>query len=91
MGRKSRRKAKLRAAARLAQSGAVQPVYQPKPIETPTAKSVAKSRPVAAQVKSAIMPVDVNRYQYIVPELQRIGIISGVLFLILIVLAFILH
>jgi len=90
MGRKSRRKAKLRAAARLAQGGPVQPLYQPRPMDTPVTRP-AEPRAVAAPVKSAIMPMDANRYQYIVPEMQRIGIISGVLFLILIVLAVIIH
>ena len=88
MGRKSRRKAKLRAAARLAQG---QPMYQPRPVETPVAKSMTQPRAAAASVPSAITPAQTDRYHYIVPELQRIGIISGLLFVILIALSFILH
>jgi hypothetical protein len=87
MGRKSRRKAKLRAAARLAQGAQPQPVYQAKPMAT----QVAQPKAVAASVQPAVMPAQANRYQYVVPELQRIGIISGALFIILIALTFILH
>jgi hypothetical protein len=87
MGKKSRRKAKLRAAARLAQGAPAQPVYQAKPMAT----QVAQPKAVAAPVQRAVMPALENRYQYVVPELQRIGIISGVLFAILIVLAIVLH
>jgi hypothetical protein len=90
MGRKSRRKAKLRA-ARLAQRVPVQPAYQPKPMAKPAAEPVAETRAVATPVQSSITPAPANRYQYVIPELQRIGIISGALFLILIILAFILH
>jgi hypothetical protein len=83
MGRKSRRKAKLRAAARLAQRVPNQPVYQAKPI--------AESKAVAASVKPTGLPAQANRYQYVIPEMVRIGIIAGILFVILFVLAFILH
>ncbi len=92
MGRKSRRKAKLRAAARLAaQSGQTQPVYQPKPMASAMAKPAVESKAVAAPVKSAVTPAQVNRYQYVPAELRQIGIIAGALFLILFILAFILH
>jgi hypothetical protein len=37
------------------------------------------------------MPAQTNRYQYVMPEMRRIGIIAGALFVILFVLAFILH
>jgi len=87
MGRKSRRKAKLRAAARLAQGAPAQPVYQAKPMAT----QVAQPKAVAAPAQPAVIRAQANRYQYVIPELQRIGIISGVLFLILIILALILH
>jgi hypothetical protein len=91
MGRKSRRKAKLRAAARLAQTGQFQPAYQSKPVATPMTKPAAEPKPVAAPVRSVVTPAEASRYQYIVPELQRIGIISGILFAILIILAVVLH
>jgi len=87
MGKKSRRKAKLRAAARLAQRVPAQPVYQAKPV----AAQVAQPKAVAASVQRAVMPAQTNRYQYVVPEMRRIGIIAGALFVILFVLAFILH
>jgi hypothetical protein len=83
MGRKSRRKAKLRAADRLAQRVPAQPVYQAKPM--------AKPKAIAASVQQAVLPAQVNRYQYVIPELRQIGIIAGALFVILIVLALILH
>ena len=83
MGRKSRRKAKLRAAARLAQGLPAQPVYQPKP--------VAEAKAAPAPVQSIVTPAQANRYQYVMPELRQIGIISGALLIVLIILTFILH
>jgi hypothetical protein len=87
MGKKSRRKAKLRAAARLAQSGPAQPVNQAKPLAT----QVAQPKAVAAPVQRAVMPAQANRYQYVPAEMRQIGIIAGALFLILFILAFVLH
>jgi hypothetical protein len=91
MGRKSRRKAKLRAAARLAQGAPVQPAYQPKPMATSVTKPVAQPKAVAASVQSGITPGQANRFDYVIPELRRIGIISGILFVILFILAFVIH
>lgn len=87
MGKKSRRKAKLRAAARMAQGMPSQPVYQPKPLATQMAKPQAMTTPL----KPAVLPAQVNLYQYVPAELRQIGIISGALFLILFILAFVLH
>jgi hypothetical protein len=87
MGKKSRRKAKLRAAARMAQGMPAQPVYQPKPLAT----QMAKPQAVAAPVKSAVLPAQVNLYKYVPGELLQIAIIAGALFLILFILAFVLH
>jgi hypothetical protein len=87
MGKKSRRKAKLRAAARLAQRAPAQPVYQAKPMAT----QVAQPKAVATPVQQAVLPAQVNRYQYVPVELRQIGIIAGALFLILFILAFVLH
>lgn len=87
MGKKSRRKAKLRAAARLAQRAPAQPVYQARPMAT----QVTQPQAVAAPVKTAVMPAQENRYQYVPAELRQIGIIAGALFLILFILAFVLH
>jgi hypothetical protein len=83
MGRKSRRKAKLRAAARLAQRMPVERTYPAKPM-TEAKAAVSSVAPVMPSAQA-------GRYQYIVPELQRIGIISGALFVILIILTFVLH
>lgn len=88
MGKKSRRKAKLRAAARLAQSGPAQPVNQAKPLATQVAQPKAVA---AAPVQRAVMPAQANRYQYVPAEMRQIGIIAGALFLILFILAFVLH
>jgi hypothetical protein len=87
MGKKSRRKAKLRAAARMAQGMPSQPVYQPKPLAT----QMVKPQAVAAPIRPVAMPPQENRYQYVPAELREIGIIAGALFLILFILAFILH
>jgi hypothetical protein len=87
MGKKSRRKAKLRAAARLAQGAPAQPVYQAKPMAT----QVAQPKAVSTPVQRAVMPAQANRYQYVPAELRQIGIIAGALFLILFILAFVLH
>jgi hypothetical protein len=83
MGRKSRRKARLRAAARLAQK---MPVERPYPI-----KPMPEAKAAVSSVERVIPAAQAGRYQYIIPELQRIGIISGALFVILIILTFILH
>ena len=83
MGRKSRRKAKLRAAARLAQRMPVERNYPIKPM--PEAKAAVSS------VERIMPAAQETRYKYIIPELQRIGIISGALFVILIILTFVLH
>jgi len=87
MGKKSRRKAKLRAATRLAQGAPAQPVYQAKPLAT----QVAQPKTAAVSVRPAVMPAQANRYQYVPAEMRQIGIITGALFLILFILAFVLH
>jgi hypothetical protein len=83
MGKKSRRaRARQRARERLARQASVERVQPLKP----TLEPKATMPPVEPSFSSA----KVVRYQYVVPELRRIGIIAGVFFLILIVLAFIL-
>ena len=82
MGKKSRRKAKHRAGGKFARRVPVERIYQPKPTLEPKA--------AVPSVAPAISSAQATRYQYVIPELWRIGIISGVLFIILIVLAFIL-
>jgi hypothetical protein len=81
MGRKSRRKAKHRAGGKLARRVPAAPVYPARPSLEPKA--------VAPSVGPAFSPAQTTRYQYVLPELRRIGIIAGVLFLILIILTFI--
>lgn len=82
MGKKSRRKAKLRAAGKLAPRVPVGGVSSITP--APGTKAAA------SLVAPAISSAQVNRYQYIMPELRLIAIISGALFLILFILAFVL-
>jgi len=82
MGKKSRRKAKLRAAGKLAPRAPIERSYPTKPALEPKAATPS--------VAPAISSAQANRYQYILPELRLIGIISGTLFLILFILAFVL-
>ncbi len=82
MGKKSRRKAKLRAAGKLAPRVPLERISSTKPTLEPKA--------AAPSVAPAISSAQTSRYQYIIPELRLIAIISGILFLILFVLAFIL-
>jgi hypothetical protein len=79
MAKKSRRaRAKLRTVQQTINRGEIrtsEPVTVPKIV-----RSVTGVSSIEAQA---------SRYQHIVPELLRIGIISGVLFIIIIVLSFI--
>ncbi|MBC8273632.1 MAG: hypothetical protein H8E40_01495 [Chloroflexi bacterium] len=86
MGKKSRRAraragAKQRAGGKLAKSMPAERVYSAEPKIEPKA---------VPSVEPAISSAQATRYQYILPELRLIGIISGVLFIILIALAFML-
>lgn len=90
MGKKSRRKAKLRAAGRLAPRAQVERAHPTKPIVESKATAPSLAAAATPSLGSAISPVQAGRYRYILPELRLIGIISGTLFLILIILAFIL-
>ena len=87
MGKKSRRKAKLRAAGKLAQRVPIERTYPTKAMPAP--KLEPKAAPPSAE--PAVTLAQANRYQYVLPELRRIGIISGALLLVLIILTFILH
>ena len=55
-----------------------------------TVKTALEPKASVSSVESFISSTQATRYQYVLPELRRIGIIAGALFLILIVLAFIL-
>ena len=79
MGKKSRRKAKRRAGGKFVQKA---------PIEPAPAKAMLESKAAAPSVGPAVSSTQATRYQYILPELRLIGIISGSLFLILIILTF---
>ncbi|MBM3118285.1 MAG: hypothetical protein FJ006_01790 [Chloroflexi bacterium] len=83
MGKKSRRaRAKHRAGGKLAKRAPAQHIYPSEPKLEPKA--------AAPSVAPAYSSAQATRYQYVLPELRRIGIIASALFLILIVLAFIL-
>ena len=56
----------------------------------PSKSALAPKVSVSSVESSAALSAQVNNYRYILPELRRIGIISGILFLILIVLTFVL-
>jgi protein-L-isoaspartate(D-aspartate) O-methyltransferase len=90
MGKKSRRKAKLRAAARMAQRAPVQPVQQARPMAAQIAKPVAETKAAMPSIQSG-STAQADRYQYVVPELRQIAIVVGSLFVILFILALILH
>ncbi|HIE16994.1 MAG TPA: hypothetical protein EYP71_02225 [Dehalococcoidia bacterium] len=81
MGKKSRRrKGKHRPGGRLAKKTAVGPA--------PVRETVAPSKTVPPE--SVTSAIQASQYQYVLPELRRIGIIAGVLFLIVVIIAFIL-
>jgi hypothetical protein len=90
MGKKSRRKAKLRAAARMAQRAPIQPVQQNRPMAAQIAKPMAQTKAATPSIQSGAT-AQADRYQYVVPELRQIAIIAGALLVILFLLAFILH
>jgi hypothetical protein len=79
MGRKSRRKAKRRAGGKFTQRA---------PVERAPAQPMLAAKATAPSVSPVVPSTQANRYQYILPELRLIGIISGSLFLILIILTF---
>jgi len=83
MAKKSRRgRAKHRTGSKLHQRGSGVPVQRP--------KAVAECEAVVSSVESSFTSTQAVRYQHVLPELRRIGIIAGALFLLLVVLTFIL-
>jgi hypothetical protein len=89
MGKKSRRarararaKVKQRAGGEVAKSITAERIY---PAETKLESKVA-----VPSGEPAVSSAQATRYQYILPELRLIGIISGALLIILIVLTFVL-
>lgn len=55
-----------------------------------TLRATVEPKVPASPVTPSASSAQAARYRYVLPELRRIGIIAGALFLILIVLAFIL-
>jgi len=87
MGKKSRRKARLRAAARMAQGMPAPAPYRPQPAAAP----IITHKPAQPSIQQASLPVKANQYEYVGPELRQIAVIAGALFVILFILAFVLH
>ena len=96
MGKKSRRarararaKAKVRAeqstGGEIARSLPAERIYPAEPKFEPKPKVAMPS------AEPALVPVQATRYEYVIPELRQIGIITGILFIVLIVLTFVLH
>jgi hypothetical protein len=89
MGKKSRRvrararaKAKQRAGGEVAKSIPAERIYPAEP--------KLESKAAVPSVEPAVSSAQATRYQYILPELRLIGIISGALFIIIIILTFLL-
>jgi hypothetical protein len=93
MGKKSRRaraRARAKARARTEQS-AIGEFAKSIPAERIyPAEPKLESKAAVPSVEPAVSSAQATRYQYILPELRLIGIISGALFLILIILTFVL-
>ena len=94
MSKKSRRKAKYRANA--AKTIQAEHPQQPKPAAVkpqPQVKIPHEAQMVRPQPSARASPVvqdSVSRYQYVMPEVKRIGILAGSMILILIILTFVL-
>lgn len=83
MGKRSRRaRAKHRAGGKLAKRTQVQRVLAAEP--------KLEHKVMAPVSGPAVISTQSARYQYVLPELRRIGIIAGILFFVLFILAFIL-
>jgi hypothetical protein len=85
MAKKSRRaKAKQRArvAKAVEQSQPQQPMPMPTKLQSPARMSAKVQAPKAQDLAS--------RYQYVLPDVKRIGIIAGSIILVLIILSFVL-
>ena len=94
MSKKSRRKAKYRASAAKAIQ-AKHPQQIAKPAKSMQAKHPQQPKPVAVKPQlparvSHEAQASVSRYQYVMPEVKRIGILAGSIIVILIILSFVL-
>jgi len=85
MAKKSKR-AKAKHRARAINKAQVQRSQQPEPLPAGV--------PSPAQASPKVQPSKVqdlsNRYQYVLPEIKRIGIIAGAIILVIIILSFVL-
>jgi len=84
MAKKSRRaKAKHRArVAKVAQEGRSQQLRpMPAEVQSPTR--------VSSKVQASKVQDLTSRYQYVIPEVKRIGIIAGAIILVIIILSFV--
>jgi hypothetical protein len=83
MAKKSKR-ARAKQRARVANKAQVARPQQPEPLpaEAPSA-SLATLR-----AQPSIVQDSASRYQYVIPEIKRIGIIAGAIILVLIILSF---
>ena len=85
MAKKSRRaKAKHRArVAKAVEEGRLQPL-------TSLPAKVQSTAQVSSKVQATKVQDLTSRYQYVMPEVKRIGIIAGAIILVLIILSFVL-
>jgi len=90
MAKKSRR-AKAKHRARVEKAAQARRLQQP----APASAEVQSGAPLAPKVQvpkvKASKAQDLaSRYQYVIPEVKRIGIIAGAIILVIIILAFVL-
>jgi type II secretory pathway component PulL len=95
MAKKSRR-AKAKHRARVEKAAQERRLQQPAPVsaevQSPTPVSPTVQAPKAQTTKVQAPKVQdlASRYQYVIPEIKRIGIIAGAIILVLIILSFVL-
>jgi len=91
MPKKSRR-AKAKQRARMAKSAEERHPQQsvPTPATMPTPTKPQSLTRVSSRIQVPKVQDLASRYQYVIPEVKRIGIIAGSIILILIILSFVL-
>jgi hypothetical protein len=95
MAKKSRR-AKAKHRARVEKAAQARRLQQPAPVSaevqspTPVSPTVHAPKAQAPKVQSSKVQDLASRYQYVIPEVKRIGIIAGAIIVVLIILAFVL-
>jgi hypothetical protein len=88
MAKKSRR-AKAKHRARMAQAAQVAQEGHPQQLR-PLPADVQSPTQVSPKVQASKVQDLTSRYQYVLPEVKRVGIIAGAIILVLIILSFIL-